>query len=131
MTKETSSKGNDRKTAANQEAIVLTPEDLNAPEIKLWLKKKSEKQEEESRKKHLPAILKVAEAEIGKKFESINQLVKYFQPKQRKKRGKQLSDAEKKKIGEMNKGGKQAIEIATEMKKKPAQIYRYLATLKG
>lgn len=131
MTKETSSKGNEKKSASNQEAIVLTPEDLNAPEIKLWLKKKSEKQEEESRKKHLPAILKAAEAEIGKKFESINQLVKYFQPKQRKKRGKQLSDAEKKKIGEMNKGGKQAIEIATEMKKKPAQIYRYLATLKG
>jgi hypothetical protein len=131
MTKETSSKGNEKKSASNQEAIVLTPEDLNAPEIKLWLKKKSEKQEEESRKKHLPAILKAAEAEIGKKFESINQLVKYFQPKQRKKRGKQLSDAEKKKIGEMNKGAKQAIEIATEMKKKPAQIYRYLATLKG
>lgn len=131
MTKETSSKGNEKKTPANQETIVLTPEDLNAPEIKLWLKKKSEKQEEESRKKHLPAILKAAEAEIGKKFESINQLVKYFQPKQRKKRGKQLSDAEKKKIGEMNKGGKTAIEIASELKKKPAQIYRHLATLKG
>jgi hypothetical protein len=130
MTKETGPKGNEKKAAYNQEAIVLTPEDLNAPEIKLWLKRKSEKHEEESRKKHLPAILKAAEAEIGHRFESINQLVKYFQPKQRKKRGKRLSEAEEKKIAEMNKAGKPAIEIASELKKKPAQIYRYLATLK-
>jgi hypothetical protein len=131
MTSETSSKGNNKKTESNQEAIVLSPEDLKSPEIKQWLKKKTEKQEEESRKKHLPAILKAAESEIGNKFDNINALVKYFQPKQRKKRGKQLSDVEKKKIDEMNKAKKPAVEIALEMKKKLPQIYRYLATSKG
>lgn len=131
MTKENSSKTSDKKTQSATEAIVLTPDDLNSPEIKLWLKKKNEKREEESRKKHLPAILKAAENEIGKEFQSINQLVKYFQPKQRKKRGKQLSDSEKKKIAEMSSGGKTAVEIAEQMSKKPAQIYRYLATLKA
>jgi hypothetical protein len=131
MNKEASSKTSDKKPSNQQEAIVLTPEDLNSPEIRLWLKKKNEKHEEESRKRHLPAILKAAEAEIGKRFESINQLVKYFQPKQRQKRSKQLSDQEKKKISELSKAGKTAVEIASEMSKKPAQIYRYLATLKA
>lgn len=131
MTKEGSPKSSEKKTPPANETIVLTADDLNSPEIKLWLKKKNEKREEESRKKHLPAILKAAESEIGKKFDSINQLVKYFQPKQRKKRGKQLSESEKKKIAEMRNGGKSAVEIAEQMGKKPAQIYRYLATLKA
>ena len=119
-----------KKNEGQQEAIVLTPEDMNSPEIRLWLKKKSEKQEEESRKKHLPAILKAAGDEIGTTFKNINQLVKYFQPKQRKKRSKQLSEAEKKKIDEMTKSGKSAVDIASELKKKPAQIYRHLAASK-
>ena len=130
MNKETNQKVINKKIVGEQEAIVLTPEDMNSPEIRLWLKKKSEKQEEESRKKHLPAILKAAGDEIGTTFKNINQLVKYFQPKQRKKRSKQLSEAEKKKIDEMTKSGKSAVDIASELKKKPAQIYRHLAASK-
>jgi hypothetical protein len=130
MNKETNQKVINKKIVGEQEAIVLTPEDMNSPEIRLWLKKKSEKQEEESRKKHLPAILKAAGDEIGTTFKNISQLVKYFQPKQRKKRSKQLSEAEKKKIDEMTKSGKSAVDIASELKKKPAQIYRHLAASK-
>ena len=130
MNKENNQKGIVKKIGSEHEAIVLTPEDMNSPEIRLWLKKKSEKREEESRKRHLPAILKAAGDEIGVTFNDINQLVKYFQPKQRKKRGKQLSDSEKKKIDEMAKSGKSAVDIASELKKKPAQIYRHLAASK-
>jgi len=130
MNKDMNPKVVNKKNESQQEAIVLTPEDMNSPEIRLWLKKKSEKQEEESRKKHLPAILKAAGDEIGTTFKNINQLVKYFQPKQRKKRSKQLSEAEKKKIDEMTKSGKSAVDIASELKKKPAQIYRHLAASK-
>lgn len=130
MNKDMNPKVVNKKNEGQQEAIVLTPEDMNSPEIRLWLKKKSEKQEEESRKKHLPAILKAAGDEIGTTFKNINQLVKYFQPKQRKKRSKQLSEAEKKKIDEMTKSGKSAVDIASELKKKPAQIYRHLAASK-
>lgn len=127
MSKDNTAKSTERKSSAPSEALVLSADDMNNPLIKKYLKLKQEKAAADARKKHIPEILKKAGELTGQEFKTLAALVSYFEPKPR---AKALEESDKKKIDDLHAAGNSIPQIAEKLKKKYAQVNRYIASKK-